>query len=151
MSGNYENIKLRDPSQKVPEEFIEGLQHNGIQEEGYDWFRAGFYIKGLSDSGDIKHAVEYLASGYAVARQHIEDYFTGEEKAGQFERLESTFREAMEKKAGELADALGGFFRENGVGGETQKIFDSVMKAYSDSVLEYSDYIGHNKDYAGLV
>lgn len=120
MSGNYENIKFRDPSQKVPEEFIEGLQQNGIQEEGYDWFRAGFYIKGLSDSGDIKHAIEYLASGYAVARQHIEDYFTGEEKAGQ---LRKSMASGMKSNTG----ASGQYYTLDELG-KTKGMVDEIKK-----------------------
>lgn len=151
MNGTLENIKLRPPGSPVPQEFINSLKQNGIVEESYDTYRTQFYLQGLNeDTAKLDHSVDYLASGYVVTRQHIEDNFTGEEKGKALSQLDMDFNTAIEQVAEKAAKELGGFFQENGVNGETQKINDSILKAYQSQVDKYSNYIEGKKDYANL-
>ncbi|WP_027400546.1 hypothetical protein [Anaerovorax odorimutans] len=151
MSGNCENIKLRDPNSSVPQDFIERLQQQGIQEESYDSSRTEFYIMGLNeDTASIGHSIDYLASGYAVSKKHIEDNYVGEEKDKLLNKLESEYNMSVEIVAEKTAKEIGEFFSENGVSGETQKIHDSIVKAYNESIDKYSEYIKDGKDYANL-
>ncbi len=124
---------------------------HGINEDTYDSGRAYFYINGLDeDNTKLGNSVDYLASGYAVSKKHIEDYFSGEEKTKLLGDLETKFNAAVEQAAAKSAEQVGGFFEENGVSGETQKIHDSIVKAYQNSVDQYSSYIKDNKNYANL-
>lgn len=149
MSGKSENIKLRDHEASIPQEFIDNLKQNGISENKYDEYWSSFYINGLNDE-NINNSIDYLASGYAVAKQNIEVNFTGEEKTNALESLENDFNKSAGKIADETAAEIGVFFDKNGAGDETQKIHDSVMKAYNDKADEYSKYISSNNDYAKL-
>ncbi|MCI1960257.1 MAG: hypothetical protein LKJ25_11635 [Clostridia bacterium] len=148
MNGNYDNIKLRDSS-AVPQDFIDSLKQNGIDEKSYDSYWSSFYLNGLSDSENLNGKIDYLASGYTAAMQNIEDNFTGDEKSNALDSLKSTFNESTEKIANETAEEIGGFL-SNGDTAAIQKIHDSVVKAYNDKVNEYSKYINANKDYAQL-
>lgn len=151
INGTVENIKLRTPGSPVPQEFINDLKQNGIMENNYDTGRTAFYLHGLNeDTAELNHSVDYLASGYAVSKQHIEDNFTGEEKRKALGEIEAAFNSAIEQFADKTAKELGGFFEENGVKGETEKIKNSIITAYHDQVDHYSDYIKADKDYAKL-
>lgn len=151
MSGSDDNIRLRNPGSPVPQEFIDSLKQNGIAEESYDAGWSDFYISGL-DSADtqLENSVEYLASGYAVSKEHIEDSYSGEEKERLLSQLKSEFGSAVDSLADKAAKEIGGFFEENGASGEIQKIHDSILNAYQDTVEKYSDYMKDGKDYAGL-
>lgn len=151
MNGTLKNIKLRPPGSSVPQEFIDNLKQNGIVEDSYDTSRTDFYLQGLNeDTAKLDHSVAYLASGYAVSKQHIEENFTGEEKAKALSQLETDFNSAVTLFADKTAKELGSFFEENEASGETQKIKDSIIRAYNDQVDQYSDYIKTNNDYANL-
>lgn len=149
IAGNYDAIRLPVLGQPVSQEFIDGLRQNGISNQ-YDTARTGFYLMGLSDTAGFSRSVDYLASGYAVMKQHIEGSSSGEQQSELLEQLDAKFNAAVEKVADRAAKELGGFFEENGVAAETDKIHDSVIKAYRDGVNEYFGYIGQNKDYAKL-
>lgn len=151
MNGTLENIKVRVPGSPVPQEFIDALKQNGHTEDNYDTCRTEFYLNGLNeDTAKLSHSVDYLASGYAVSKQHIEDNFTGEEKQKALSQLETDFNSAIEQIADKTANELGGFFEENGVDGEIEKIKNSIIKAYHEQVDQYSDYIKTDNDYANL-
>ena len=149
IAGNYDAVKLPVLGQPVSQEFIDGLRQNGISNQ-YDTARTGFYLMGLSDTAGFSHSVDYLASGYAVMKRHIEGSSSGEQQAELLGQLDAKFNSAVEEVASRAAKDLGGFFEENGVTGETDKIHDSVIKAYQDSVDAYYGYIGQNTNYAKL-
>ncbi|WP_304508337.1 hypothetical protein [Anaerotignum sp.] len=151
INGTTENFKLRAPDSPVPQDFIDNLKQNGILENNYDTSRTTFYLQGLDeDTANLDHSVDYLASGYVVSKQHIEDTFTGEEKQKALNQIETNFNSAIEQIADKTAKELGGFFEENGVNGETEKIKNSIIKAYHDQIDKYSDYIETDKNYANL-
>lgn len=161
MNGDYGNIKLK-PNGPVPQEFIDGLRENGIKEDGYDSFWSRFYLMGLNsgdrlddsqglDGGaDLEHGLDYLASGYAVARHNIEETFEGEEREDALNKLTTAFDQRAESIADSWALELGGFFEENGLKGETERIRGSIMKAYRDKTGAYSDFIMSETDYSGI-
>lgn len=150
INGNTENIKLREPNSPVPKEFIDSLKQSG-GEKAYDSTKSEFYIMGLDENASgLEHGVDYLASGYAVSKKHLEATYSGAEKENLLSKLESDFDSAVKIIAEKTAKEVGGFFDGNGVSGETQKIQDSVIKAYGDAVSKYSGYIDKVKDYAKL-
>lgn len=150
IAGNYDAVRLPVLGQPVSQEFIDGLRQNGIPDQGYDTARAGFYLMGLSDTAGFSHSVDYLASGYAVMKRRIEGGVSGGRQAELLEQLDAKFNSAVEKVASRAAEELGGFFEANGVAGETDKIHDSVVRAYQDSVNKYDGYICQNQNYAKL-
>lgn len=152
INGKYENMKLTMPAASVPQEFIDSLKQNGLKDDEFDSGRIQFYLMGLNcDTSNIQESVDYLASGYSVCADHIRESNLDEEKEQQLlSDLKAKFDSAIESIAKKASEEIGGFFEEGGVTGETQKIYDSVMKAYNDSVNNYSNYIKENKDYANL-
>ena len=151
LEGKAENIRLRPPGSAVPEEFLHRLQQEGISVKEYDSFWATFYTNGLrTDAASLDHSIDYLASGYTVARQSIESALTGEEKAKALVHLASVFDQTVQKLAQQTAAEIGGFLEQNGVAGETQRIYDSILKAYEQRVEEYAAFSAANSDYAQL-
>lgn len=150
INGNIENVKLREPNSPVPKEFIDSLKQNG-GDKAYDSTKSEFYIMGLDENtSGLEHSVDYLASGYAVSKKHLEDNYSGEEKENLLSKLGSDFDAAVKSIAEKTAKELGVFFDKNSISGETHKIQDSVIKAYQDMVNKYSEYINKEKDYAQL-
>jgi len=151
INGKYENMKLTMPAASVPQEFIDSLKQNGLMNDEYDSGRIQFYLMGLnSDTSNIQKSVDYLASGYSVCAEHIKESNLGEEKEQMLSDLKAKFDFAIESIAKKVSEEIGGFFEDGGVTGETQKIYDSIMKAYNDSVRNYSNYIKEKQDYANL-
>lgn len=151
INGTNQSIRLREPGSAIPKEFIDSLKQNGITENSYDAGRTDFYLQGLDeDTATLDHSVAYLASGYAVSKQHIESYFTGDQKTKALSQLDADFNTAVALLADKNSQELGGFFEENESGSETQKIKDSIITAYHDQVNQYSNFIKNNDDYASL-
>jgi hypothetical protein len=151
LAGKVENIKLPELNKPIPQEFIDEISRNGVTENSYDSSRTGFYLSGLDENNSsFTHSVEYLASGYAVGKQHIEDHYSGEEKAQLLKDLDTQYKTGVEIIARNASKEIGDFFEESGSNGEAKKVYDSVMKAYQDSVDQFSDYIKDNKNYAKL-
>ncbi|QHI72933.1 hypothetical protein [Aminipila terrae] len=150
INGNVQNIKLREPNSPVPKEFIDSLKQSDSAKV-YDSAKSQFYIMGLNeDTSGLEHSIDYLASGYVVSKKHLEDTYSGSERENLLSKLESDFDSAVKIIAENTAKEVGGFFGQNEVRGETQKIQDSVIKAYQDLVNKYSEYISKEKDYAKL-
>lgn len=151
LAGKVDNITLPDLNKPVPQEFIDELSRNGVTKNSYDSGRIGFYLSGLDETNSsFTHSVEYLASGYAVGKQHIEDHYSGEEKAQLLKDLETQYNSGAEIIAKNASKEIGEFFEDGGTEGEAKKVYDSVMKAYQDSVKQYSDFIKDNQDYSKL-
>lgn len=140
------------PDAAARQSLIDDLRKNGIDEkDGYDYNRVGLYLNGLSENAGVSHCVDYLSAGYAVMRAHISAATSKAEKAGFLEDLNSDFDASVEALANRAVQELGGFFVEHGVSGDiTQKIHDSVVKAYADKTAAYSAFFETGGDFAKL-
>ncbi|MEG1567858.1 MAG: hypothetical protein RR347_09260, partial [Anaerovoracaceae bacterium] len=133
---------------KPSDDFIANLEKNGIGND-IDWFKMGFDFKSLT-TDELKINVDYMASRYAVIKEHITANFTGEEQLSQLKKLEQSVGTAKETMAREFSNRVGGFLEENGAAGEKEKIYTSIIEEFSNKANGYSDYIKNNADYAGI-
>lgn len=144
MNGKSVQIGKLKPSS----DFITNLEKNGISTE-IDWFKMGFDFKSLTKD-ELKINVDYMASRYAVLKEHITSNFAGEEQKSQLKKLEQAVNTAKESMAQEFANRVGGFLEENGASGEKEKIYSSILEEFATKTTEYANYIKNNSDYAGI-
>lgn len=144
MNGKSVQIGKLEPSS----DFITNLEKNGISSD-IDWFKMGFDFKSLAKD-ELKINVDYMASRYAVLKEHITSNFVGEEQKSQLKKLEQAVNTAKESLAQEFANRVGGFLEENGASGEKEKIYSSILEEFASKTTEYANYIKNNSDYAGI-
>lgn len=131
----------------LPEEFANKLKEIARENNEYDYGRESFYLSRIDYDGDLDKNVDYLSSGFATMKKRINEHLVGEEKDKLLEQLELNFQKEIEKIADKTSKEMGGFFEENGVVGETEKIYESILKAYEDGVNKYSTFVENNDDY----
>lgn len=139
----------------LPETIVNKVKNFAIENKEYNHFQTTAYFNGvntmgINENGDLSQSIDYLATGYAVSKKHIVESFIGDEKQQQLTDLETMFQSEIVKIADKLSKEMGGFFEENGVEGETKKIYKSIMEAYQNEVDRYSKYLEKNHDYAKL-
>lgn len=98
----------------------------------------------------IKQDVDYIASRYAAMQERINAEFTGEERTENLNRLDEMLNAAKDKLAQSFSDEMGDFFEENGVSGDKESIYQSVLSAVDQKASQYADFIKANKEYADI-
>lgn len=98
----------------------------------------------------IKQDVDYIASRYAAMQERINAEFTGEERTENLNRLDEMLNAAKDKLAQSFSDEMGDFFEENGVSGDKESIYQSVLSAVDQRASQYADFIKANKEYADI-
>lgn len=140
--------KIKLGNSRPDSDFVDKLEKNGIGND-VDWFKIGFDFKSLT-SDELKINVDYMASRYAVLKEHITANFTGDEQLSELKKLEQAVGTAKETMAREFAEKVGGFLETNGVSGEKEKVFSSIIADFNEKAKGYSNYIKNNEDYANI-
>lgn len=148
------------PSSEELNAFKLQLRETGISAD-IDWSNLEFDFKGIgfdSDKdvssiglNDFMRKTDYLASRYAVLCDRINNTYSGEARKEQFEKLDQFYNTARQDIARGYSDIVGGFLEKNGVRGETEKIYHSVITGVNQKAQDYQSYINKNRDYAGLI
>lgn len=146
LSGKGGNIALG--VSKPTADFISKLEKDGLS-TSLDWLSKEMNFKNLSADA-LKQSIDFLSSQYAVMKEHINKNFTGEELNNQLDKLNETVTTYKNSIADAFADKVGGFLEENGVVGEKEKIYQSVINEFDTKVKEYDKFIQSNTDYAGI-
>lgn len=153
MNGGTVNLQDPNPGAEVLREFEKQLQANGIQKE-VDWGRLGFDLRGIGfDAGDPAYAVgaddlsrkvDYLASRYVAAEDKIKSTTTGDAQAEQLNQLKELYQSALKEIAEGYSGIVGSFLEENGVSGEREKIYSSIVSGVGSKVEAYRKALSEN-------
>ena len=159
LSGGKVNPQNPNPSADELEAFEKKLQENGISAD-IDWSDFEFDLKGIGFSTDnptfylkpedFNKKADYLASQYAAMKDKIKNNFSGEEYTKQLDKLDSLYKSALDEIATGYSEIVGGFLEQNGLSGEKEKIYQSVIDGVNNKSKEYEDYLSKNPDFAKL-
>lgn len=148
------------PSSEELNAFKLQLRETGISDE-IDWSNLEFDFRGIGfDSekdvssiglNDFMTKTDYLASRYAVLCERINNTYSGEVRKEQLGKLNQFYNTAVEDIARGYSDIVGDFLEKNGVCGETEKIYHSVIVGVNQKAQDYQSYINKNRDYDGLI
>lgn len=110
-----------------------------------------------SHEADLSNATERLgkdldsiASQYVVTKDYINATYNDEERAAQLDRLEKVTNASKQNAARYFADAVGGFLEKNGVSGERDRLYQSVLSEVDQKIVLYSEFSQSNQDYADI-
>lgn len=155
LNGGKVNLQNPNPSLEELQSLEQKLQQNGIGTE-IDWNDFEFDLKGIGF--DIKYPTfylkpeafnqktDYLASRYAAMKDRIEKNFSGEEAIQQLNHLNALYQSATEILAKSYSEVVGGFLEQNGLVGEKEKIYQSVIDGVSKKATEYEEYLSSNSE-----
>lgn len=133
--------------------FCQGLEENGLSDE-INWNSVKYDFSSTDvamDTADqISNKADYIASRYAVLQDRINTNYSGKELQEQMDKLDTLFADAKGLLADSYANTIGGFMDENGVGGETENLRNSILIGIDSRVKEYSDYIQNNGNYVEI-
>lgn len=129
----------------------ENLQKNGIS-SGVNWhgLKGDLITLGIRSNNlsKLSNQIDYIASRYSVLQSKIQSEYSGDEQKNQLEKLDDVFNQAKNKFADSYSQVVGGFFEQNGVSGETDKIKNSVLSILEDRQKTYTALLKNNPDYA---
>ena len=153
MNGGKVNLQDPNPSAEVLREFEKQLQANGIQKE-VDWSRLGFDLRGIGfdadaapytiGADDFSREVDYLASRYVAVENKIKSTTTGDAQAEQLKKLNEMYQSALNEIAEGYSGIVGSFLEENGVSGEKDKIYSSIVSGVESKIDEYRKTLSEN-------
>lgn len=158
---NGEKVKLQNPNPSADElkAFQQKLQQNGISTD-IDWGDFEFDMKGIGfdvkspvfslKPEDFNRKTDYLASRYAAMKDRIQKNFSGERAQQQMKKLDELYQSAAEELAKGYSNAVGGFLEQNGLSGEKERIYQSVINNVDNRAREYEEYLSNNPDFADL-
>ncbi len=159
LNGGKVNLQNPNPSANELKALEEKLQKNGIGTE-IDWNDFEFDLKGIGfnvDSPtfylkpeDFNKKTDYLASRYAAMKDRIQKNFSGAEAEQQLKQLDALHQSAAEELAKGYSEVVGGFLEQNGLSGEKEKIYQSVIDGVNNKAKEYEAYLSSNPDFAKL-
>ncbi len=159
LNGGKVNLQNPNPSADELKAFEEKLQKNGIGKE-IDWSDFEFDLKGIGfdvDSPtfylkpeDFNKKTDYLASRYAAMKNRIQKNFSGAEVDQQMKQLDALYQSATEELAKSYSEVVGGFLEQNGLVGEKEKIYQSVIDGVNNKAKEYEEYLSSSPDFAKL-
>ncbi len=129
-------------------DFIEKLEKDGLT-ASVDWLSKEMDFKNLS-ADELKRSLDFLSSQYAVMKEHFNKNFIGEELRNQMDQLDEIVDTYKTNIANAFANKVGGFFEENGVAGEKEKIYQSIVHEFDSKVNQYEKFMKNNTDYAGI-
>ena len=159
MNGGKVNLQDPNPSAEVLQEFEKQLQANGIQKE-VDWSGLGFDLRGIGfdadaaaytiDADDFSRKVDYLTSRYVAVENKIKSTTTGDAQAEQLKKLNEMYQSALNEIAEGYSSIVGSFMEENGVSGEKEKIYSSIISGAESKIEEYRNALSGNATLEGL-
>lgn len=129
-------------------DFIDRLEKEGLT-TSVDWFSKETDFGNLS-ADQLKESMNFLSSQYAVMKKHISQNFTGNEQKAELEKLNQMVDAHKTNIANAFTDKVGGFFEDNGIAGEREKIYQSIVTEFDNSVAQYENFIKDNGDYARI-
>lgn len=153
MNGGKVNLQDPNPSTEVLQEFEKQLQTSGIQKE-VDWSGLMSDLKGIGfdadaaaytiGADDFSRKVDYLASRYVAVEDKIKSTTTGDAQAEQLKKLDKLYQSALGEIADGYSGIVGSFLEENGVSGEKEKIYASIISGVESKVEEYRKGLSDN-------
>ena len=158
---NGGKVKLQDPnpSAEVLREFEKQLQTSGIQKE-VDWSGLTSDLRGIGfdadaaaytiGADDFSRKVDYLASRYVAVEDKIKSTTTGDTQAEQLKKLDELYQSALGEIADGYSGIVGSFLEENGVNGEREKIYASIVSGVGSKIEEYRKGLADNSTLEGL-
>lgn len=153
--------RLNTPSLKMDDTFLEQMEldpshrvvddtsiENGLSaNRDYYWANLDCGTAALN-SKQLEQSVDYLASRYAVMKDRIDNEYTSEERIVQLDNLDQMMNKHKEKLAQNFADEVGTIFEENGVTGEKDRLYQSVLAIINQQTEQYTNFIKLNQDFA---
>lgn len=97
---------------------------------------------------DFQRKVDYLASRAAAAEAVIKYNLGGKEQ--EVQRLNETISGIAKEIAASYSETVGSFLEQNGVSGETSKIYDSVLRGIEAKTDAYRSALTDSKELADL-
>lgn len=159
MNGGKVNLQDPNPSAEVLREFEKQLQTSGIQKE-VDWSGLMFDLRGIGfdadaaaytiGTDDFSRKVDYLASRYVAVEDKIKNTTTGDTQAEQLKKLDELYQSALGEIADGYSGIVGSFLEENGVNGEREKIYASIVSGVGLKIEEYRKGLAGNSTLEGL-
>lgn len=145
-------LKLPSLSKDSLETYEKSLETNGLGGDiNWDTINdIGLVSIDGSETNEIGNKIDYIASRYAVLKGRINTAYSGEEQKKQTAKLDQLFSEAGKRIADSYATAVGGFFENCGVSGETEKLQNSVLQNIGSRIAKYSDYLQNDQNYASV-
>lgn len=135
-----------DPRVGSLEEFEKQLQINGIEKE-VNWSDVKFDLWGIGfdankaayslGEDDFTRKTNYLASRYAAVENKILNAAAGSARAEQMEKLNGLYQKALDEIAAGYSGIVGSFLESNGVSGEREKIYDSIVSGMETKIGVY--------------
>lgn len=99
---------------------------------------------------DFQRKVDYLASRAAAAEAVIKNNLGGKEQEAQLAKLNETISGVAREIATSYSETVGSFLEQNGVSGETSKIYDSVLRGMEAKTDAYRAALTDSKEIADL-
>lgn len=99
---------------------------------------------------DFQRKVDYLASRAAAAEAVIKNNLGGKEQEAQLAKLNETISGVAREIATSYSETVGSFLEQNGVSGETSKIYDSVLRGIETKTDAYRAALTDSKEIADL-
>ena len=159
MNGGKVNLQDPNPSAEVLQEFEKQLQTSGIQKE-VDWSGLTSDLRGIGfdadaaaytiGADDFSRKVDYLASRYVAVEDKIKSTTTGDTQAEQLKKLDELYQSALGEIADGYSGIVGSFLEENGVNGEREKIYASIVSGVGSKIEEYRKGLADNSTLEGL-
>ena len=116
-----------------------------------DFFRAEMNCKQVAEgTNQIQERVDYLASRYAIMKNSIEETFTGQDKQDWIARLGQEMENDIEHLAKKFSQEVSTVFEQNGVEGESDKLYQSMKDAFTQRVEHYTDFANSNEEYLNI-
>ena len=117
-----------------------------LRKSGYGADASGIAMDGNGFLG----GADYLASRAVAAESLITRNAVGKEREEQLEKLRGAISDAVEKMAVSYSRTVGGFLEQNRVSGETEKIYDSVIRGIQNMTEAYRAALSDNKRLSAL-
>lgn len=96
---------------------------------------------------DTRRIMEYISSQYSVYKDRLKQQ-GGEEAEEQLLRLDEIVEKHVDRFARSFSESVGGFFEDNGMQGERERMYNSVRKGIYEMSRCYDDFIRQNSSYA---
>ena len=152
---NGGTVKLIDPnpSAETLQEFAKQLQTDGIAKE-VDWSGLKFDLRGIGfdadaaaytiGADDFSRKVDYLASRYAAVEDKIKNTTASDAQAEQLQKLDEIYQNALSEIADGYSSIISSFLEKNGVSGEKEKIYFSIVSGVETKIEEYRRSLSDN-------
>lgn len=145
--------RLTNAGGKSAEEFEKQLQTDGISKEiEWDYVKQDFWGIGFRadkaaytiEEDDFTRKTNFLASRYVAAEDKILKSTSGTTRTEQLEKLNDLYQKALNEIAEGYSGIVGSYLEKNGVYGERDKIYDSVVSGMESKIEVYRKGLSGN-------